>query len=50
MELVTFVGISVFEEFGLYTHFEWWEAHFEVERQRMKMMKMMPHVVMWDLR
>ena len=48
MELVTLVGMNDLEGLGLYAHFEWWEAHFEVERQRMRMMKMMPHVVMWD--
>ena len=36
------------EESGLYTHCEWMVAYFVVEMQRKRMMKMMPHYVMWD--
>ena len=43
-------GMNDLEEFGLYAHCKWMEVHFVVERQRMRMMKMMPLVVMWDLR
>lgn len=36
------------EGLGLDAHCEWMEAHFVVERQRRRMMKIMPHGVMWD--
>ena len=48
MGLVTKVVMNDLERLGLNAHCEWMEAHFVVERQRRRMMKMMPHGVMWD--
>ena len=42
------VVMNDLKESGLYAHCERMVAHFVVERQRMKMMKMIPHDVMWD--
>ena len=48
LEVETKVVMNDLEESGLYAHCEWMVAHFVVERQRRRMMKMMPHYVMWD--
>jgi hypothetical protein len=42
------VVMNDLEDSGLGTLCEWIEAHFVVERQRRRKMRMRPHDVMWD--